>query len=64
MLEKKAILTREIIKTICLTKKLFLNSYQDNSFFFIINSNNIEIIHHIHCFGYIFCRQNKTVKFC
>ena len=32
--------------------------------FFIINSNNQELIHHIHCFGCIFYHQSKTKKSC
>ena len=30
---------------------------------FLISSGNQELIHHTHCFGYIFCHQNKTRKF-
>ena len=37
-----------------LTKKLFL----------IINSNNQELIHHIHCLRYKFYHQSNTKKFC
>ena len=43
-----------------LNKKAFLNSYYNN---FIINSNKQELICQIHCFGYTFCHQNKTMKF-
>ena len=46
-----------------LDKKAFLNSYEDNCFF-IINSNNQELIHHIHCFGCIFYHQSKKKKSC
>ena len=46
-----------------LDKKSFLNSYQDN-WDFIINYNNKKRIHHNDCFGYIFCHQKKTIKFC
>ena len=65
----------EVIKVICLAKKLFWlekknawqkaisNSYWDNCFF-IINSNIQELICPIHCLWYIFCHQNKTMKFC
>ena len=42
------------------TKKLF---WQD-TYFCIINYKNQKLIHHIHCFGYIFCNQNKTMRFC
>ena len=51
MLDKKAVLTREKIKKICLTKKLFRVVIKITVF--IINSNNQEQVHHIHCFEYI-----------
>ena len=43
-----------------MTNKL---SYYDNCLF-IINSNNQDLIHHIHCFGSIFYHQSKTKKNC
>ena len=49
MLDKKAVLIRLKIKTICLTKKLILNSYKI-TVFLLINSGNEELIHHINCF--------------
>ena len=30
----------------------------------MINFDNQELIHHIHCVGYILCHQSKTMKFC
>ena len=57
-----AVPTRKKIKTILsqLDKKAFLKK----QIFLIINYNNQELIHHVHCFGYIFCHQSKTTKFC
>ena len=46
-----------------LVKKAVLNSYQHN-YFVIVNSNNQELIHHIHCLGYAFYHHSKTKKFC
>ena len=60
MLDKRTVPIKLKIKTISLTKKLL---WKDNCFF-IINSDNKELIHHIHCFGSTFCHQNKTMKFC
>ena len=48
------------IKTIFLTRKLL----EIDNCFCIINSANKELIHHIHCIGYIFRHHNKTMKFC
>ena len=47
MLDIKVVLTGEKK----LDKKALLNSYED-SFFLIINSDNQELIHHIHCIEY------------
>ena len=58
MLDKKAVLTREKFKTICLTKKSFQIAIS------FIYSDNQELIHHINCFQYMFCHRNKTIKFC
>ena len=33
------------------------------SCFFLINSDNQELIYHIHCFEYILCHKNSTMKF-
>ena len=63
ILDKKAVLIRLKIKLICLREKAFSNSYKD-SCLFIINSNNQELIHHIHCFGCIFYHQSNTEKSC
>ena len=64
ILDKKGVLISEIITPLCLLdKKAYLNSYEDNCFF-MINSNNQEPIHHIHCFWCIFYHQSKTNKFC
>ena len=42
-----------------------MNSYQNiKNCFLIINSNNQDLIHHIHCLGYVFYHQSKTKKFC
>ena len=30
----------------------------------MIDSGNQELFRHIHCFEYMFCHQNKTIKFC
>ena len=64
------------IKTIYLTKSLFelekkLRKYAWKfflfeivflrSYFFIINSSNQGLIHHIHCFGYIFWIQDNEI---
>ena len=48
-------MTRAKIKIIFLWhgKEVVPNSYQKNCFL-IINSNNQELIHHIHYLGYIF----------
>ena len=59
MLDKKAVLSKEKIKAISLTKS-FLNYLTD---FFIINSNIQELIRHIHCSEYVFCHKNKAMKF-
>ena len=53
MLDKKAVLIRLEIKTICLTKKIFRIVIKI-TVFFLINSGNQESIDHIHCFGHIF----------
>ena len=47
----------------CALKKVYLNSYWDNCFF-ITNFDNQKLFHHIHCFQYIFCHQDMTMKFC
>ena len=47
MLDKKAVLIKLTIKTICSTKKLFWIVIKIT--FLIINSNNQELFHHIHC---------------
>ena len=57
MLDEKAVLIRLKIQNNLFDKKAYLAG------FFIINSNNQELIHHIHCFGCIFCHQSKTKKF-
>ena len=65
---------------ICLAKKLLWLEENENMLdkkafskiailitkiaFFIINSDNQEFIHHAHYFEYIFCHQNKAMKFC
>ena len=53
MPDKKAALIRLKIVTIFIIQLIF-----------IINCNIQELIRHIHYFGYIFCHQNKTIKFC
>ena len=53
MLDKKAVLIRLEIKTICLTKNFFRIVIKI-TVFFLINSGNQESIDHIHCFGHIF----------
>ena len=53
MLDKKAVLIRLEIKTICLTKKFFRIVIKI-TVFFLFNSGNQESIDHIHCFGHIF----------
>ena len=63
MLDKKAVLTRQKIKTNMLHKKAFLNSYEDNSFF-ITNSNNQGLMRSKHFFGCIFYHLSKTKKSC
>ena len=65
MLDKKAVLTREKINTLCLTKKNFSEELLRQ--LFLINSNNQELLHHIHCFGRIYliikARQRNLVDF-
>ena len=58
MLDKKSVLTRKIIKIISFTKKDFLIVIKLT--FFLINSGNQELIHHIQCFGYMFCHPNDN----
>ena len=67
MLEKKAALAREKVKTICLTKricwivmKIWFLLFVFLLCFFIINYNKQELIYHIHCFEYIFYHQSMT----
>ena len=61
MFYKKSVLIRLKIKTICLTKEIFEMIIKITVF--LINSNDQELIHHIHCFWYTFCHHNKTIKF-
>ena len=51
-LTRKAVLAGDKIKTTCLTEKLFLNVIKITVS--LINSDNQELIHHIHCFGLYF----------
>ena len=44
--------------------KLNWNFWLDKKTFLIINFNNQELIHRIHCFRYVFYLQNKTKKSC
>ena len=46
----------------CLTKKLSWIVIKI-TIYFIININNQELIHHIHCFEYVFSHQSKTIQF-
>ena len=71
MLDKKAVLTRKNIKAICLTKILLLKVIKiaggffiviTITVFFIINSRNKELIHHIRCSGCISNHQSKIKK--
>ena len=60
---KKAVPISLKIKTICLTKKLLWlekKCFTKNLFQIVIKITDF----YIHCFLYIFCHQNKTMKFC
>ena len=61
---KSVVLTRAKIKIIFLQldKKAVLNSYQNNCFP-IINFNNQELMHHVHCLEYVFYLPSKTKEF-
>ena len=61
MFYKKSVMIRLKIKAICLKKKFFEIIIKITVF--LINSNDQELIHHIHCFWYTFCHHNKTIKF-
>ena len=46
-------------------KKLVLKAFFNTiTLLFIINSNNKELMHHIHCLRYIFYHQSMKTEFC